>query len=363
MPEQQKQPTFKIVTGALKAVETTDGRKTLHCTASSTITDRHGDEITEECIRDMASQALAKGMTIFLNHSYKWPEDAIGKTFASQVMNREKDADGTQIWDLDLDIEMAASNDRGMKSWRLIKEDGLNAGISIGAMIEDWEYIDKDAGFWGGLRIKKVDLLEASIVGVPANQRGWVQNAVKAIKSFTASADEAEETDVPDETPTPMTLSADPIVEPAAVETPEVITESAEAAAEVESPVADPEPVETPQELPEVQASAQEGGDETDETSEDAGEVSDEDIVLALTLTIEDLKVQLKSAQSEIETLRTQKSELVDYVKDADAVLAAVANTPIGRKTSVAKTVDTFHTRVSEIYGPQIAKFLEISNG
>ncbi len=351
------------MTGALKAVETADGKKTLHCTASSTINDRHGDEITEECIRDMSVQALAKGMTIFLNHKYNWPEDAIGKTFAAQVVNRVSDEDGNQIWDMDLDIQMANSNERGMKSWRLIKEDGLNAGISIGAMIEDWEYIDKDAGFFGGLRIKKVDLMEASIVGVPANQRSWVQNAVKAIKSFTASADEAEENPVDEETTTPMTLAADAAPAEPVEETPEIVLESVEAEAEVESPEPVIEPVETPQELPEVQASAQEVVEETDEASE-TDEVSDDDIVLALTLTIADLRAQLKAAKSEIETLQTSNKELAEYVTETDATLAAVANTPIGRKTSVSKTVDTFHTRVSEIYGPQIAKYLEInSNG
>jgi len=358
MPE-QKQPQFKIVTGALKAVDSPDGRRVLHCTASSTITDRHGDEITEECIRDMSKQAVEKSMTIFLNHHYIVPEDVIAKTFSGQVLNRTKNDDGTQIWDLDLDIEMVKSNPRADKTWDLLKGDMVKLGVSIGAMIEDWEYIDKDAGFWGGLRIKRVDLLEASIVGIPANQRSWVQNAVKAIKSFTTSAttEEIEETtDMPTE---PMTLSADPVEESAVEETPESAPESVEAAAEPESPEPAPESEETLQELPVISA-ALEGESETEDDSEDAGEVSDADIVLALTLTVDDLRVQLKDAMAEIEALRQKNAELVEYVADADAVLTTVAKTPIGRKTAIAKTVDTFHSKVSEIYGEEVAKYLEI---
>lgn len=356
MPE-LKQPQFKIVTGALKAVDSPDGRRVLHCTASSSITDRHGDEITEECIRDMTKQAVEKSMTIFLNHHYIVPEDVIAKTFAAQTLNRVKNDEGDQIWDMDLDIEMVTSNVRADKTWDLLKKDMVKLGVSIGAMIEDWEYIDKDAGFWGGLRIKKVDLLEASIVGIPANQRSWVQNAVKAIKSFTTSA-ETEENEETSDMPDPMTLSTDPIEEPVDEVTPESAPEPVEAAADPETPET-PESEETLQELPAVEA-ALEGESETEDDSEDAGEVSDSDIVLALTLTVNDLRVQLKDAMAEIEALRKQNVELTDYVKDADAVLTTVAKTPIGRKTSIARTVDTFHNKVVEMYGEEVAKYLEI---
>jgi len=353
-----KQPQFKIVTGALKAVDSPDGRRVLHCTASSSITDRHGDEITEECIRDMTKQAVEKSMTIFLNHHYIVPEDVIAKTFAAQTLNRVKSDEGDQIWDMDLDIEMVTSNPRADRTWDLLKKDTVKLGVSIGAMIEDWEYIDKDAGFWGGLRIKKVDLLEASIVGIPANQRSWVQNAVKAIKSFTTSAETEENEETSDMPPDPMTLSTDSDVEPVETETPEIIPETVEAAAEPVTPEV-PESEETLQELP-VLAAALEEESETEDDSDEAGEVSDSDIVLALTLTVDDLRVQLKNAMSDIETLRKQNSELTEYVKDADAVLTTVAKTPIGRKTSIAKTVDTFHNKVVEMYGEEVAKYLEI---
>src|SRR5262245_35348088 len=179
-----KGPTFKIFSGVLKAIEKDvngEMRKFLRCTASSTVMDLHGDRMTDECVMDMAPQAKTKGMTIFLNHSYKWPEDVFGKTTDATIVSRSNDADGRPIYDLDLEIQLNEANERAINSYAAIKDQGIKAGVSIGAMIEDWEYIDEEAGFWGGLEIKKVDLLEASVVGIPANQRSWVVNGIEAL--------------------------------------------------------------------------------------------------------------------------------------------------------------------------------------
>lgn len=174
-------PTFKIFSGVLKAFERDDGRKYLSCTASSTVEDLHGDRMTNDCVMDMAPQARTKGMTIFLNHSYKVPEDVFGKTADAKIVSRASDADGNAIYDLDLEIMLNESNQRAIDTYASIKDQGMKMGVSIGAMIEDYDFIDEDAGWWGGLEIKKVNLLEASIVGIPANQRSWVVNALNAL--------------------------------------------------------------------------------------------------------------------------------------------------------------------------------------
>ena len=72
-------------------------------------------------------------------------------------------------------------NSRAIESFAAIKDQGIKAGISIGAEIIDWAFRDEDQGWWGGLEIKKVNLLEASIVGIPANQRSWVINGLQAL--------------------------------------------------------------------------------------------------------------------------------------------------------------------------------------
>jgi hypothetical protein len=146
--------------------------------------------MTDDCVRDMAVQAKAKGLTIFLNHKYNVPEDVFGVATGAAVTSREQQ-DGNPIWDLDLDIDLAGTNERVPKTYALIKQDKVKLGVSIGAMIEDWDFKDEDKGFFGGLLIKKVNLLEASIVGIPAQQRSWVQNAVWAIKAL-ARAQEPE---------------------------------------------------------------------------------------------------------------------------------------------------------------------------
>jgi hypothetical protein len=179
-------PKIKVFTDALKASEVA-GKRAFRCTASSTITDLHGDYMTEECVRDMAAQAkrgpTGKGLTIFLNHKYNIPEDVAGKVAGTQVLTRAKDDNGADIWDMDYDVVLAKGPEGGRldQVWSLIADDEITMGISIGAYILEYDFIDKDEGFWGGLIINKVLLVETSIVGIPANQRSWVQNGVIAI--------------------------------------------------------------------------------------------------------------------------------------------------------------------------------------
>lgn len=186
------EPFFKIFTGALKSSTTASGKRRVRCTASSNIQDLHGDLITEECVQDMAIQAKSKAMNIFLNHSYDVPEDVFGHTADAQVALRD------QFADMDLDILLNEPNPRAVATYDAIHgtdgTDGVTLGVSIGANIEEWEYLDEKKGFAGGLKIKKVNLLEASIVGIPANPRSWVQNGVIAIaKSAGMKESEAKE--------------------------------------------------------------------------------------------------------------------------------------------------------------------------
>jgi hypothetical protein len=200
--------TFKVITGAMTAsLDETTGKKSLHCTASSTVEDLHGDVMTEDCVRDMAKQAKAKAMTIFLNHRYSVPEDVFGKTVSSQVLTRTTDPDtGKDVWDMDLDIDLAGSNPRTEKTWALIKDDMVRLGVSIGALIEEFDFKDKELGWWGGLIIKRVKLLEASIVGIPANQRSWVQNSVIAIGKSLGMSEEQIRARIKGQVTSPVTV-------------------------------------------------------------------------------------------------------------------------------------------------------------
>lgn len=159
---------FKIYSGALKAYETPDSKKMLRTTASSTIKDLAGDRMTDKAIQKMADSAI--GMTIFLNHSYDVPEDVFGTVKSVDIVRRD------EFRDLDFEIELADGSDRADKTFNYIKN-GTKLGTSIGAIIKDG-YKDED-----GYVFDDVALLEASIVGIPANPRSWVQYALKALRN------------------------------------------------------------------------------------------------------------------------------------------------------------------------------------
>jgi phage head maturation protease len=172
---------FSIITGMLKAYEDTETqRKRFKTTASSTVKDLAGDEMTLQAIQAMASDARS-GMTIFLNHSYNVPEDVLGTVEDAEVIQRGVDADGNPIIDLDFDIALNEANPRAVQAWDAIDR-GVKLGTSIGAKVL---HATKKKG--GGLLIDNVKLLEASLVGIPANQRSWVHYATKALAGIDGS--------------------------------------------------------------------------------------------------------------------------------------------------------------------------------
>lgn len=150
----------------------------------------------------MAKQAVGK--TIFLNHSYKMPEDIFGvvekartKTISAAEAKSQglidKTASNDPITLLDITVLQDNSNDRAEKLFSSM-ENGITVGISIGAMITDYdEDPDYTGDWWPPLIINDVTLLEASMVGIPANPLSWVENATKglivkgAIKGATES--------------------------------------------------------------------------------------------------------------------------------------------------------------------------------
>lgn len=180
---------FKIFIPLLKTSKDADGRMRFHGTASSTIKDRHGDTITLTALGEMERSA-AENMTIFLNHEYKVPEDVAGSVERAIIA---KTAD-PNVHDLQLDIVVNSANERAVKAWEAI-DGGTKLGLSIGARIPDGGATrDKESGRY---KIDHIDLLETSIVGVPANPRSWIEYAVKALNgnpvvdetTYTTNAD------------------------------------------------------------------------------------------------------------------------------------------------------------------------------
>ena len=165
---------FKIFAPMLKASMGPDGKMRLHGIASSTVKDRHGDTMNPSALEDM-ERAANNNLTIFLNHEYRVPEDVAGHVERALIRSHPQDPN---IHDLTLDIVINEVNQRAKDAWAAI-DAGTQLGLSIGAMVPDGGATrDRKSGTYS---IDHVDLLETSLVGVPANPRSWVEYAVKSL--------------------------------------------------------------------------------------------------------------------------------------------------------------------------------------
>jgi hypothetical protein len=188
-------PDFKVFALGVELLKANedgdeDGVRRVRCIASSSVKDLHGDTMTAACVRDMEKQA--EGLNIFLYHSYRMPEDVFGmveKARSKKVSSSEAKAKGwIDTWDPDEDVVLLqldialSEGDRIDQVYRHM-EKGVRLGVSIGANIEEWEEDPEfeGASWWPPLIINKVDLLEASIVGIPANPLSWVEGATKGL--------------------------------------------------------------------------------------------------------------------------------------------------------------------------------------
>lgn len=180
---------FKVFTNALKAYEGPNGDLFVTGTTSSTIRDLHGDEMTLNAIRTMADTAK-QNMTIFLNHNYMVPEDLFGSVTDARVVKRWDSETGSDVYDLDIDVLVCKEdeNPEAMRAYKAIKR-GVKLGLSIGARV-DRVSKKKDANTGEDTYvIDSVKLMEASVVGIPANQRSYLQNAVKSLRAAEKSGE------------------------------------------------------------------------------------------------------------------------------------------------------------------------------
>lgn len=172
---------FKLYTNALKAYTAENGDLHVVGTTSSTIRDLHGDEMTLSALKSMEETAK-QNMTVFLNHNYNVPDDIFGSVTDARIVKRFDDESGAEVYDLDVDVRVVGEDENplAMKTYRAIKR-GVKLGLSIGARVDK---VSKKKGNGGEdtYVIESVRLLETSVVGIPANQRSYLQNALKSLK-------------------------------------------------------------------------------------------------------------------------------------------------------------------------------------
>lgn len=405
MPDALPATKFKIYTGGLEAIEQ-DGRKSFRTVASSSITDRQGDQFTLKALESMAATASA-GMTIFLNHSYNIPEDVLGTTKSAALKQRG------DVWDLDLGIDVLESNERAVKAWEAIKA-GTQLGCSVGAIVKDaWR--EKD----GTVTIDQVELLEASIVGIPANPRSWVERAIKSLSENTERDDEGSEPSVvsgqlpinpyahsittlaspiSEELVQTGTVSAPKIadVEPNRAASPEVasgvrdeVLEQAQPAAQPPAESVDSEshptattadlvpPILTGEAAPkesdqEAQSSnpesAKDGADESKKSEEPVKTAATEEfsgeftslvgLLKSTTTELVETKRALFERESRVKALELELHNAEFTVRSAIEAVEKLAATPLGTKTSFAYQIRDFREKFAGVYSEDFLKLL-----
>ena len=175
---------FKIFAPTMIASRSADGKLRIEGVASSTVRDHHGDQLTHKALTKMAESA--RGLTIFLNHKYDIPEDVFGSVERVRLERTGVMDESTneEIYDLRMGIVVQKMNPRAVAAFESMEAGPdkipTKLGLSIGAMVpEGGAKFDKTKG--GRYIIDDVDLVETSLVSIPANPRSWVDYAVKAL--------------------------------------------------------------------------------------------------------------------------------------------------------------------------------------
>jgi HK97 family phage prohead protease len=138
-------------------------------------------------------QTAKQNLTVFLNHNYEVPQDLFGSVKDARIVKRWDEEAGQEVYDLDIDIRVVGEDENplAMKTYRAIKR-GVKLGLSIGARVAKVQKA-KDAMGEDTYIIDEVALLESSVVGIPANQRSYLQNALKSLRG---GAERSEEDDL-----------------------------------------------------------------------------------------------------------------------------------------------------------------------
>lgn len=179
---------FKLYTNALKAYTAENGDLHVVGTTSSTIRDLHGDEMTLSALKSMEETAK-NNMTVFLNHNYNVPDDLFGSVTDARIVKRYDEESAQDVYDLDVDVRVVGEDENplAMKTYRAIKR-GVKLGLSIGARVDKVSKKKSKDGEETYV-IESVKLLETSVVGIPANQRSYLQNALKSLKQAEQSGE------------------------------------------------------------------------------------------------------------------------------------------------------------------------------
>lgn len=177
---QSAMPVFKINSdGMVKAYKDGKGVRRFSVTASSDADDLAGDFFEEKALKRMES--TAKGMTMFLNHSYDVPDDVFGsvekatlerKSAFNRILGKY-----SEYLCLNYEGIVTEVNPKAVETHKMMMEGVVKLGASVSVLI-----LEKSNTKDGRRAIEDVINLECSIVGLPCNPTSWVESASKALK-------------------------------------------------------------------------------------------------------------------------------------------------------------------------------------
>ncbi len=362
---------FRIFTGLLKTSKGADGRMRLHGVASSTTRDLHGDVMTPSAIEDMQN-AANNNLTIYLNHSYEVPEDVAGSVERAHSKIVGVDHEGNPNVDLLLDIVVNDANPRAIQAFEAIDR-GTKLGLSIGATIPEGG-AKRTKG--GAYVIDHVNLLETSIVGIPANPRSWVEYAAKSLRSKEAPVLTIGDITSVTSNSTYPREAWEIAIEPSVTES--VEPDVTDATVTVETPFANVT-VNTSDEPASQEAESAPETEVLDETADgddaalgdsttrsaDISQSLTESLDLALQSTRElvEVRAQLLEAQTarsvaerERDAARTERDRVL---AETLQILNRVANAPLMRRAVVRTAKQDFRARLEGVYSDELLKMLE----
>jgi len=362
-------------------------------TASSSVVDSQGHELTQKALQRMAESAV--GMTVFLNHSYNVPEDVFGTIEKAWIRKTSDfDAEGKPVFELRTGMAVLEANDRAVKTHDAIigkPEEGIpgtKLGISIGAMIpEGAAQVSKSQGK-AHLVVDDVELVEMSIVGVPANGRSWIDMATKSLKESIEAGDNpdlfAKAQELPDEDTLGDAAKAEVADEPVGAPEPE---EGTAEQATVEAEDLAPEDTKKTRvtvwdndktiEVDTGRSRSKSGDDHSAQADEPesagglpSGETAKSFTTIETPPTLKGLLGQLRARDERIRELEAERDQSIQLAAVAlngtQTVIETLGRTPMGRKTNVDVAKEQFgelETGIYSLFDVEVARMLKSKRG
>jgi len=358
---------FRFVTNALTADNGQDnGPRRFRAVASSTITDLAGNTISPRALFQMRDD-FRSGLTIFMDHDYENVVDKVfGMSDTAEVMETgaKDERTGKPIYDLVIGGIVNEPNPRAIQLHESIAGGYVKFGTSIGAIVRKHSR-DKETG---GMLIDSITAKEASIVGIPKNQRSWAYKASVAAADLDTDEhladDDPEEDEVHEEqvvvASTGETLQQWVVTAPTGTNTSSSTITVSSVSSPIETPT-EPEPAPEPETEPtltesvtldETTPGGQEADAATPETAPEAiGEAPDPaieqqaaeiieaaDVVKLVNFTkdlveeIGRLRLVIENKDAELATVQASYSQLASVERDATEAIQKVMSLPLRRQ-------------------------------